>query len=263
MEDTEAQMRRALGLYGDSPRPRVEQDRSDMPSRSMDRFGPNGHRRRFVQDGDVPVTIVRRDSNPDPLANRPATLLPPSQSRLQRTEAALAVETAARDRAERALADAQAIIRDLQTKIGHADLAKNEAVDALRRERETHATLQAAAEEHEHSLAEAAERVRAAEEALEDANTALAEERSARKAAERSLREAVAAREHAERLLRELSEQPAPAPMQPPAPRRPVARTEADVIAPRRKVRVAAQEPEVEPEPVKWWLMTKPLAKRR
>jgi hypothetical protein len=264
MEDTEAQMRRALGLYGDAPRQRIEPERSEGPQRTMDRYAPNGHRRRFVQDGDVPVTIVRRDGITDPLTTRPAAQIPPSQSRLQRTEAALAVETAARDRAERALAEAQAMIRDLQTKIGHADLAKNEAVEAARREREAHASLQAAAEEHERLLAEADERVKAAEEVLEDAQTALAEERSARKAAERSLREAIAAREHAERLLRELSEAPDPEPIPLPVKRRVVAaRPEVEVLPPRRKARFAAAEPDVEPEPVKWWLTAKPTAKRR
>jgi hypothetical protein len=257
MEDTEAQMRRALGLYGDGSRQRIDPERSDGPQRSMDRFAPGGHRRRFVQDGDVPVTIVRRDA-PD---NRPAALVPPSQSRLQRTEAALAVETAARDRAERALADAQTIIRDLQTKIGHADLAKNEAVDALRQEREAHAAVVLAAEDHERLLVEANDRVQEAEDALDSVRDALGEERGARKGAERALRDAVAAREHAERLLRDISAEitATPAPMK----RRAPPEVEVAAPAPRRGVKVVAPEPVAEPEPVKWWLMTKPVAKRR
>jgi len=268
MEDTEAQMRRALGLYGDQPRHRTEPDRSDGPQRSMDRYAPGGHRRRFVQDGDVPVTIVRRDGNPDPLANRPAAQVPPSQSRLQRTEAALAVETAARDRAERALADAQAIIRDLQTKIGHAELAKNEALEAARREREAHATLQAAHDDHERQLAEADEHVKAAEQALETAEATLFDERSARRAAERSLREAVAARESAELLLQEMSEEPTPEPipLQLPLPvkARVATRPEVEPVVARRRPKTITPEPEVEPEPVKWWLLpTKTAAKRR
>jgi hypothetical protein len=270
LEDTEAQMRRALGLYGDSPRPRIESDRSDAPQRSLDRFAPGGHRRRFVQDGDVPVTIVRRDGNADPHANRPATLVPPQQSRLQRTEAALAMETAARDRAERALADAQATIRDLQTKIGHAELAKNEAVETVRREREAHGAVLASAEEHEQQLTEAHERMSAAEEALEVAQTALSEERGTRRAVERSLREAIAARENAEALLNEMAEAPPPPPpVALPVKRRVVgrpevpARPEVEPSPVRRRGKLLASEPEVEPEPVKWWLMTKPAAKRR
>jgi hypothetical protein len=263
MEDTEAQMRRALGLYGDSPRPRMEPDRSDGTQRPMDRYAPGGHRRRFVQDGDVPVTVVRRDGGLDQLANRPAVAVPPSQSRLQRTEAALSVETAARDRAERALAEAQATIRDLQTKIGHADLAKNEALEAARRERESHAALIAAAEDHERQLAEAEDRVKAAEDALETAEGTLFEERSARRTAERSLREAVAARENAEQMLQELSEQEAPEPAPPPVMRRVAAKPEVKTVAPSRRAKVVAAAPEVEPEPVKWWLTTKPAAKRR
>jgi chromosome segregation ATPase len=172
------------------------------------------------------------------------------------------VETAARDRAERSLAEAQTIIRDLQTKIGHAELAKNEAVDAAQREREAHAALQAAAEDHSGQLAEAEERVKDAEDALERAQTALSEERGARKAAERSLREAVAAREHAELLLRELSEELTREPA-PPAKQRVSARPAVEPVADRRRAKFIAPVPEVEPEPVKWWLMEKPTPKRR
>ena len=48
----------------------------------------------------------------------------PTTSRLQRTEAALAAETIAREKAERSLSETQSVVRDLQTKIGHAELAK-------------------------------------------------------------------------------------------------------------------------------------------
>jgi hypothetical protein len=199
--------------------------------------------------------------------------LPPSQSRLQRTEAALAAETAARDRAERALAEAQAMIRDLQTKIGHADLAKNEALEAARQMREAQAALVTAAEDHAQYQVEADERVRLAEEALEVAQSALSDERSLRRAAERSLRESIAARENAEQLLREMSERapepPAPPPAPVPAPlptltrRRPGPKVEIETPASRRRPRVSEPEPVAEPEPVKWWLMSKPVAKRR
>jgi len=277
MEDTEAQMRRALGLYGDTPRHRIEPDRADSPQRSTDRYSPGGHspgghgagghRRRFVQDGDVPVTIVRRDAGPDPSNNRPAALVAPSQSRLQRTEAALAAETAAHERVERALAEAHATIRDLQTKIGHFELAKNEALDKARQIREAHDTLAAAAEAHEHELTVADERVRAAEAAFETTQATLADERSLRRSVERSLRESESARENAELLVRELTEQAAavPVPVAPPAaPRRKpgLKPAPAPVVAHSRR-RPSEPEPATEPEPVKWWLVQKPAAKRR
>jgi hypothetical protein len=138
-DEAESQMRRALGLLGESSRNRPDQERMEQPSRGLgDRFNGGLHRRRFVQDGDVPVTVLRRDPGYEQPTHRgtPATAAPTS-SRLQRTEAALTTETAARERAERSLAETQTIARDLQTKIGHAELAKTEAVEALRQERES------------------------------------------------------------------------------------------------------------------------------
>ena len=90
------------------------------------------HRRRFVQDGEVPVTVVRRDA-PD-AAHQGGGQAGPTSSRLQRVEAALAQETAGRERAERALHEAQATVQALQTKMGHNDLAKNEALAASKRQ---------------------------------------------------------------------------------------------------------------------------------
>ena len=116
MDDAEAQMRRALGLFGDGPRPRTDNERSEQPQRQGG-FIQGLHRRRFVQDGEVPVTVVRRDQ---PDASHPsAAPAGPTSSRLQRVEATLQAETAARDRAERALHEAQAMVQTLQTKIGH------------------------------------------------------------------------------------------------------------------------------------------------
>src|SRR6185312_13951062 len=62
MDDAEQQMRRALGLYGDAPRPRPENERSEPAQRAGGGFMQGVHRRRFVQDGEVPVTVVRRDA---------------------------------------------------------------------------------------------------------------------------------------------------------------------------------------------------------
>src|SRR5665213_2711120 len=59
MEAQQARMRRALGLNGESARMRAPQERGDSsPSRQMERFTPGINKRRFVQDGEVPVTLV-------------------------------------------------------------------------------------------------------------------------------------------------------------------------------------------------------------
>jgi hypothetical protein len=272
LEETEAQMRRALGLFGDMSR-RQDQDRSDSPQRSADRLMSGGHRRRFVQDGDVPVTVVRRDQGLDNAAQR-ASLNAPGSSRLQRTEAALAAETAARDRAERGLAEAQAMAHDLQTKIGHAELAKHEATEALRREREEIAAVRTAASQNNEQLRAAAEQMERLEQAAAAAEEALADERRARKAAERIAREAEAAREMLEHRVHDLmaeQDRVAQAEQVERAAERVAVRSAplapsrmALVSAPPRRPKVAvAPVPETEPEPVKWWLMAKPAAKRR
>src|ERR1700722_2400854 len=56
VDEAESQMRKALGLLGESSRHRSDGDRMDQPARMGDRFNGGLHRRRFVQDGDVPVT---------------------------------------------------------------------------------------------------------------------------------------------------------------------------------------------------------------
>ena len=273
LPDVEAQMRRALGLYG-GMRPRVDNDRAEQPARMMDRFGPQGgsqglHRRRFVQDGEIPVTVVRRDPAAD-------TASAPQSSRLQRTEAALAAETAARERAERALHDAQAQISALQTKIGHAELARTEAVDIARREREATAQLREFSEGFEEQQRSVQEQIDAAEQSKRYAQAALADERHARKAAERALRDLTERAESAEAALRLLeqgaeadtSEEHRPVALRPlPAP----AVRHNDVKMPARRGRPPGSksalkpvaQPVTEAEPVKWWLMPSGKVKTR
>jgi hypothetical protein len=178
---------------------------------------------------------------------------------LQRTEAALAAETTARERAERSLAETQALAHDLQTKIGHGELAKNEAFEALRRERDLVSQLRADAQAFEERLQEALLLKHVAEQAVTSYEHQLADERHARKAAEKALRSSESARETAEQLVRALSEE-APRRMEP--PRRP--RSEPEVVAATISRRPRIPElPAAEPEPVKWWLNPKPGAKRR
>ncbi|MFO1028293.1 MAG: hypothetical protein U1E70_24220 [Acetobacteraceae bacterium] len=264
-------MRRALGLLGDVPRQRPEVERADPPPRPMDRFGGGGglHRRRFVQDGDVPVTVLRREPGHDAPAHRvaPTGSAAPTSSRLQRVEALYAAEQAARSQADRALQEAQVAVRDLQTKIGHAELAKTEAVEALRRERDGIGALRQALEAARAEVVEANTRVAELEHALTAAEDALAEERQTRRALEKSLRAAESARDAAEQLVRTLSEEAdEPAPVRVPV-RFPVADDEPVVEAPRRRGRpprvLQPVVPETEPEPVKWWLTPAKAAPRR
>ncbi|PPQ27052.1 hypothetical protein CCS01_28350 [Rhodopila globiformis] len=289
-DEAESQMRRALGLLGEPPRHRPEADRLEQPARSGGGYGGGFHRRRFVQDGDIPVTVLRREPGHDGQPHRVvAPVAVPTSSRLQRTEAALTAETAAREKAERLLNESHAVVKDLQTKIGHAELAKNEAIEALRRERETIGQTRAEAQAWEARLHAAEERAQAAEDAVQDCQNQLIEERQARVAAEKALAASQAACKAAEERARTLSgqaatrspaasasrqaakQQPEPAPVEPkraepkraePARR---GRQVAEPPAADKKIRRArvVEDSSPEPEPVKWWLNTKPAAKRR
>ena len=278
ISDVEAQMRRALGLYG-GMRQRVDNDRGEQPVRMTDRFGPQGgnhggtiggnqglHRRRFVQDGEIPVTVVRRDATSDSNA--------PQSSRLQRTEAALAAETAARDRAERALHDAQAQLSALQTKIGHAELSRVEAVDIARREREVATQLREFSEGFEEQLQAMQDQVESAEQSKRYAQGALHDERNARKAVERALRDLTDRADQAEAALQliehdaESDDEYAPVA---PRPMPVTAVRPSDVKVPARRGRPPGSKSILKPvvqaaneaEPVKWWLLPSGKAKAR
>jgi hypothetical protein len=108
---TETQMRHALGL------------RASTPPRSST-SGSQPQRHRFVRDGEVPVTVLRRDHQPDGEHGA---------NQLDAARQAIRSEAAAKERAERLLEEAQATIRDLQTKLGHERLAKDEALETVRR----------------------------------------------------------------------------------------------------------------------------------
>jgi seryl-tRNA synthetase len=203
------------------------------------------HRRRFVQDGEVPVTVVRRDT-PDS-AHPGVSQTGPTSSRLQRVEAALAAETTARERLEKALHEAQATVQALQTKIGHNELAKNEAVLQSKRHLEEMDSLKEQIAADAERVREAEARAHEAEEELRILRAELVEDRRARKLAERLLREAT------EETVAVAAPDIAPA-------REPVERP----AARRGRPPSVRAEPEVEPEPVKWWLLpTKGAAKRR
>jgi hypothetical protein len=205
LRQEEAQMRRTLGL---EHRPAASS--SQHSSRLNDR---HQQPRRFVRDGEVPVVLVgRRDQSADGAASSGAAPV----NRLAVAESALDAERVARQRCERALTEAQATIRELQTKIGHADLARDEAIDA-------------------------ASHLRAENERLK---AELAVERPARAEAEQALRKALDGRDSSVRrrpvrtavLIAESGE--------------PIARKRGRPLGSKNGVRRA---PVKEPKPVRWW----------
>ena len=219
-------MRRALGLIGDRA------VRSSPPQTERPQAGPPGRpasdkpRHRFVQDGAVPVTVLNR--------HRPEEADGPPASRAA-IEAALQDERAARDRAERSLQEALATVRDLQTKLGHTELAHREAS----------ATAQAARAEADALRAEYQEQ---ALRWTED----LAAERAAPHATEAALTGATHAREPVKRTR---VSAPAAQPALDLQDASPASMARAPAKAAVKRTRKAASEPgRHEPEPVKWWL---------
>jgi chromosome segregation ATPase len=172
-----------------------------------------------------------------------------------------------REKAERALSEAQGAVRDLQTKIGHAELAKNEALETLHRDRESTMQSRAEFEALQANLRTAEGELTEIKHTLEETQELLEEERRARKSAERAQKSAESACEEAERLVQALSEAETTAvPASTPAPvvtkgarsSRGAPKANGDLFAVETPRRGAA-----EPEPVKWWLNTAPAGKRR
>jgi hypothetical protein len=202
---TELQMRRALGLDRETLP-------ASQPTNSHSSFNGPHQRRHFARDGDVPVTIVHSDSG----------------SRFQQLDAtrqSLRQQTAAREEAERLLADARNTIHDLETKLGHERLARDEVMQRANAER-----LQF-------------------EEALTAAQEELAAERGRRAAAERERDQATVATQTAEQRLRQRTAVKAALP--------PPASFPSDHQSPRRRGRppkVARQDAAPDDsEIVEWW----------
>jgi hypothetical protein len=258
LQDVEAQMRRALGLNGIPRRPDAERATAPQPPRPTDRFGAGGPRRRFAQDGEIPVTVLhgRREHPADAPINR-----------LEAAETAAAGERTAREQAERALAEAQATIRDLQTKLGHASLAQAELQAAVRGDQEAIAAIQAelGATRERLTTADAAREM--LQQRLTETEEEYAEEQRARQQAERAQHAADAARTDAERRLGQLdltvsgsAERRTPRHVRPPRG------TDAAATQPRVTPRLGKAQPiaaTAEPEPVQWWLLSPKKTQRR
>jgi len=160
---TEEQMRRALGLHNSSP----TQDRPVPPPASPVASSP--HRRRFLRDGEVPVSVIHRDQYDGANTNK-----------LDATRQALSEQVAAREHAEHLLQEAQATIHDLQTKLAHERLARDEAIQRMDSEKQL------------------------VERALQGAHDELAIERDHRQQAEQQRDDAIAIRQEAEERLQEM-----------------------------------------------------------
>lgn len=170
---TETQMRRALGLH-DAGTSKSEPGPAPAPSN-----GPHRPFRRFVRDGDVPVSVIHRE---DPAAATGTNQLDAARQTIR----SLSV---AREQAERHLAEAQNAVRDLQTKLAHERMAKDEAIRRAEAEKQ------------------------AVQQSLQSVQSELEAERDARVSAEARAAEAMVHCRDAEQRLRavkDTGQQPAP-----------------------------------------------------
>ncbi len=197
-----------------------------VPGRSMG----ERPRKHFVQDGEVPVTIVNRPGlrQPDAFASQPV-------NRVSVAHAALANERVARERAERSLAEALATIHELRTKLGHAELARQEAANAGLAAREALEALRTDSQEREARL-----------------NDEFAAERTARIRSEAALERALNTSSHGKPNYH-AEAAATPRPKLKPAAKTSVAH--GFVIKPAKITRPSVSAPRSrEPQPVKWWL---------
>jgi len=215
----EAQMRRALGLNNTT-----SQTQAMPPPATPTASTSHPQRRRFVRDGEVPVTVIHRDQGDASGANA-----------LEAARQGLREQVAAREHAEHLLQEAQATIHDLQTKLAHERLARDEALQRADTERQV------------------------AEQALHRAQEESAIERDCRQKADQERDDAIAARQEVEERIREMLAAPG-SPRDPQAIRRqrktmPTTEPSVDgdkVEQVRRRGRPAKSK-QSEAEIVKWW----------
>jgi hypothetical protein len=221
LQNTETRMRRSLGLQA-----RMQ---SAVSQRSAERLSPDQRKRRFVQDGEVPVTVVPDRGRYGDASPRPMSVREPV-NRVEAAQTALAAERADREQARRALHEALATIHDLRTKLGHAELALTEAREAAKAGMVAADRLSVARQQHQ-------EQMRAATAVRQAAEAALEAERRVRKTAEQRLRETAG--------------QYGPPPVKLPAKRG------GDTKTPPR-TRPAQASKQRATQPVKWWIKSGP-----
>jgi len=224
IDAAEARMRAALGL-GSRPAPSGNTPHTAAPAPiSHDQTRP---RRRFAQDGDVPVVMLSRSRDTDGA----------SDNRFAALTTELREEKSARARAERALDEANLSIQSLKTKLAHLEIACEEK---LREER---------------ALREQGDALRSTDqEARKQAETRAAEAALALSVAERRIAELEAAEKaRAVAPARDLfGDTEAPA-----APRRGARRKSRPVATEPAAVAEAdadIPEPDDEDKPIEWWL---------
>jgi hypothetical protein len=223
LQNTEARMRRALGLQA-----RMQ---SAVGQRSAERLSPDQRKHRFVQDGEVPVTVLPgRGAHGDASSSRQMSVQEPV-NRVEVAQTALAAERAEREQAGRALQEALVTIHDLQTKLGHAELALGEAREAATAGMVAADRLSAVRRDHQ-------EQMRVATAAKQAAEAALEAERNARKVAEQRLRETL------------LAGQPAPPPAK-------ISAKRAVDTSTSPRTRPAQAPKQRATQPVKWWIQSK------
>lgn len=196
VDEAEMRMRRALGLAGNAQGSATRRETGGQVPHHRPSGGTDRPTRRFAQDGDVPVVVLnaRRDH---------ASGTGSPVNRVAAAEAAARTEREARERADRALKDALATVHDLQTRQGHIELARHEAVEAARKSAAELESLRQALAEHQQELDAAQAALQASEAKARASQTALAAEQKLRQAAETALEDALAARDLAETRQRE------------------------------------------------------------
>jgi hypothetical protein len=117
---SEERMREALGL-GKRSESVTHPQQNHTPHTS----DPTRVRRRFAQDGDVPVVVLGRSREAEAA----------QESRVATLETKLQEERAARQTAERTVESCQATIQSLRTKLAHSEMAIDEARAAERQAR--------------------------------------------------------------------------------------------------------------------------------
>jgi hypothetical protein len=171
-------MRLALGLTG-SGRPASAGQSGASQNHGAQQGASHAHdasrpqRRRFAQDGDVPVVMLSRGRDPEA----------GGENRVHTLSVELREERSGRIKAERALDEANLSIQSLKTKLAHAEMAFEER---LREERDARSKLeslrmadQAARHLAEKNEAEAALAVSVLERRLSELETEAAETKAA------------------------------------------------------------------------------------
>lgn len=144
-------MRRALGL-GNSTDPRPHTVPTPAPHGSAVR--PQRH---FVRDGEVPVTVIHRDESS-------------GTNQLEAARQTIRSLTAAKETAERRLAETQATVQQLQTQLAHERLAREDSVARTEIVRQTLEAVQAELAAEQAARAQAEKRVAEAVRAQPDAD---------------------------------------------------------------------------------------------